>query len=78
MASRGVNVVLVARRVPVLEASADDIRARWDVEVEALCLPGRVGGDDQDVELEPPVRSGRDATRGVVRSQANTSSQVPL
>ena len=38
MASRGMNVVLVARRVPVLEASADDIRARHGVEVRTVPL----------------------------------------
>jgi uncharacterized protein len=38
MASRGVNVVLVARRVPVLEASADEIRARYGVEVRTVPL----------------------------------------
>ena len=38
MASRGINVVLVARRVPVLEASADDIRARYGVEVATVPL----------------------------------------
>lgn len=38
MASRGINVVLVARRVPVLEASADDIRAQHGVEVRTVAL----------------------------------------
>ena len=38
MASRGMNIVLVARRVPVLEASADDIRARHGVEVRTVPL----------------------------------------
>jgi short-subunit dehydrogenase len=38
MASRGINVVLVARRVPVLDASADDIRARHGVEVRTVAL----------------------------------------
>ncbi|MFF2848247.1 SDR family NAD(P)-dependent oxidoreductase [Streptomyces sp. NPDC058001] len=38
MASRGMNVVLVARRVPVLEASAADIRARYGVEVRTVPL----------------------------------------
>jgi uncharacterized protein len=36
LAARGMNVVLVARRVPVLEASADDIRARHGVEVRTV------------------------------------------
>jgi short-subunit dehydrogenase len=38
MASRGINVVLVARRVPVLEASAEEIRAKHDVEVRTVAL----------------------------------------
>ena len=38
MASRGINVVLVARRVPVLDASADEIRARYGVEVRTVPL----------------------------------------
>ena len=38
MASRGINVVLVARRVSVLEASAEDIRERYGVEVRAVPL----------------------------------------
>jgi uncharacterized protein len=38
MAARGINVVLVARRAPVLEASADDIRARYGVEVRTVPL----------------------------------------
>ena len=38
MASRGINVVLVARRVPVLEASADEIRSRHGVEVRTVAL----------------------------------------
>jgi short-subunit dehydrogenase len=38
MASRGINVVLVARRVPVLEASAEEIRARYGVEVRTVRL----------------------------------------
>ena len=38
MASRGINVVLVARRVPVLEASADEIRTRHGVEVRTVAL----------------------------------------
>src|SRR5258708_556353 len=38
LASRGINVVLVARRVPVLEASADEIRARHGVEVRTVAL----------------------------------------
>lgn len=38
MAARGINVVLVARRVPVLEASAEDIRARHGVEVRTVAL----------------------------------------
>ena len=38
MAARGMNIVLVARRVPVLEAAADDIRARHGVEVRTVAL----------------------------------------
>jgi short-subunit dehydrogenase len=38
MASRGINVVLVARRAPVLEAAAKDIRARHGVEVRTVVL----------------------------------------
>lgn len=38
MAAQGMNVVLVARRVPVLEASADDIRAKHGVEVRTVAL----------------------------------------
>ena len=38
MASRGLNVVIVARRVPVLDAIADDIRHRHGVEVRTLSL----------------------------------------
>ena len=38
MASRGINVVLVARRVPVLEASANEIRERYGVEVRTVPL----------------------------------------
>jgi len=36
MAARGINVVLVARRVAVLEASAADIRARYGAEVRTV------------------------------------------
>jgi uncharacterized protein len=38
MAARGMNVVLVARRVPVLEAFADEVRARHGVEVRTVAL----------------------------------------
>lgn len=38
MASRGLDVVLVARRAHVMEASADDIRARYDVQVRTVVL----------------------------------------
>ncbi|MGX9882850.1 SDR family NAD(P)-dependent oxidoreductase [Streptomyces sp. NPDC002276] len=38
MAAQGMNVVLVARRLPVLEESADEIRARYGVEVRAVAL----------------------------------------
>jgi short-subunit dehydrogenase len=58
MASRGMNVVLVARRLPVLEASADDIRARHGVEVRTVPLdlsaPGalsELAGATSDLEV---------------------------
>lgn len=38
LATRGVNIVLVARRAPVLEAFADGIRAQHDVEVRTVAL----------------------------------------
>ncbi|MEU6200344.1 SDR family NAD(P)-dependent oxidoreductase [Streptomyces sp. NPDC047061] len=38
MASRGMNVVLVARHLPVLEACADDIRTRHGVEARTVAL----------------------------------------
>lgn len=38
MAARGINVVLVARRASVLEAAADDLRARHDVQVRTVAL----------------------------------------
>lgn len=38
IASRGMNVVLVARRVPVLEAFAEEVRARHGVEVRTVAL----------------------------------------
>ena len=38
MASRGMNVALVARRVPVLEAFADEIRAQHSVELRTVAL----------------------------------------
>ncbi len=50
LASRGVNVVLVARRVPVLEASAADIRTRYGVEVRTVALD--LSGEQAVAELE--------------------------
>jgi short-subunit dehydrogenase len=38
MAARGMNVVLVARRTAVLEATADDIRAKHGTEVRTVAL----------------------------------------
>ena len=38
MAASGINVVLVARRVAVLEASADELRKRHGVEVRTVAL----------------------------------------
>ncbi|MFC5748041.1 SDR family NAD(P)-dependent oxidoreductase [Actinomadura rugatobispora] len=58
MASRGINVVLVARRVPVLEAAAEEIRARHGVKVRTVALdlsvPGavsRLADATSDVEV---------------------------
>lgn len=50
MASRGINVVLVARRAPVLEASAADIRARYGVEVRTVPLDLSAPGAMSDLE----------------------------
>ncbi|CAI7980576.1 Short-chain dehydrogenase/reductase SDR [Frankia sp. Hr75.2] len=44
MAARGLNVVLVARRVPVLETFAEEIRARHGVEVRTVALDLSVPG----------------------------------
>ncbi|MEU3618920.1 SDR family NAD(P)-dependent oxidoreductase [Streptomyces sp. NPDC006872] len=49
-ASRGINVVLVARRVPVLEAAADDIRARYGVEVRTVALDLSAAGALAELE----------------------------
>lgn len=38
LASRGMNIVLVARRVEVLETFADDVRSRHGVEVRTVAL----------------------------------------
>ena len=58
LASRGINVVLVARRVPVLEASAEEIRARHGVEVRTVALDlsapdaiSRLADATSDVEI---------------------------
>ena len=56
MAARGINVVLVARRVSVLEASADDIRARYGVEVRTVPL---------DLSAPGAVAELADATAGL-------------
>ncbi|MGW7540049.1 SDR family NAD(P)-dependent oxidoreductase [Streptomyces sp. NPDC054770] len=50
MASRGINVVLVARRVPVLEEAADDIRARHGVEVRTVALDLSAAGALAELE----------------------------
>ncbi|MFD3589285.1 SDR family NAD(P)-dependent oxidoreductase [Streptomyces sp. NPDC058683] len=50
MASRGINVVLVARRVPVLEAAADDIRSRHGVEVRTVALDLSASGALSELE----------------------------
>jgi short-subunit dehydrogenase len=44
MASRGMNLVLVARRVSVLEAFTDGIRAQYGVEVRTVALDLSVAG----------------------------------
>lgn len=49
MAARGINVVLVARRPPVLESAAADIRARHGVEVRTVALD--LGAPDALAEL---------------------------
>ncbi|MFF3378046.1 SDR family NAD(P)-dependent oxidoreductase [Streptomyces sp. NPDC002680] len=49
MAARGINVVLVARRVPVLESAAAEIRARHGVEVRTVALD--LGAPDALAEL---------------------------
>jgi short-subunit dehydrogenase len=58
MASRGMNVVLVARRVPVLEESAVAIRAKYGVEVRTIALDlsapdalAKLAGETSDLEL---------------------------
>jgi NAD(P)-dependent dehydrogenase (short-subunit alcohol dehydrogenase family) len=59
MASRGMNVVLAARRLPVLQASADDIRARHGVEVRTVALDLSVSGALSQLErarLRLPLR----------------------
>jgi len=50
MASRGINVVLVARRIPVLEAAAEDIRTQHGVEVRTAALD--LGAPGALAELE--------------------------
>ena len=44
LAARGMNVVLVARRVPVLAAAAEEIRARHGVEVRTVALDLSIPG----------------------------------
>ncbi|MGW0710263.1 SDR family NAD(P)-dependent oxidoreductase [Streptomyces sp. NPDC002643] len=50
MAARGINVVLVARRVPVLEAAAEEIRARHGVEVRTVGLDLSAAGALAELE----------------------------
>ncbi len=50
MAARGMDVVLVARRAPVLDALAHEIRALHDVEVRTVALD--LSGSDALAELE--------------------------
>ena len=52
LAARGMNVVLVARRKAVLEATADDIRATHGVEVATVSLDLTVPGALADLERE--------------------------
>jgi short-subunit dehydrogenase len=54
MASQGVNVVLVARRVPVLDASAAELRAQHGVEVRTVAL---------DLSASDAISQLTDATR---------------
>ncbi|MEU9408234.1 SDR family NAD(P)-dependent oxidoreductase [Streptomyces sp. NPDC048281] len=49
MAARGINLVLVARRVPLLESAADVIRRRYGVQVRTVPLD--LATDDAPVEL---------------------------
>jgi len=52
LAARGMNVVLVARRKAVLEAAADDIRARHGVEVRTVSLDLAAPGALAELERE--------------------------
>src|SRR5580704_90812 len=52
LAARGMNVVLVARRKAVLEATADDIRATHGVEVATVSLDLTAPGALADLERE--------------------------
>jgi len=50
MAMRGINVVLVARRAAVLEASAEEIRARYGVDVRTVPLDLSAPGAISELE----------------------------
>ncbi|MER7185343.1 SDR family NAD(P)-dependent oxidoreductase [Streptomyces hyaluromycini] len=50
MAARGINVVLVARRVPVLEEAAHALRARHGVEVRTVALDLSAAGALAELE----------------------------
>ena len=52
LAARGMNVVLVARRKAVLEATADDLRARHGVEVRTVSLDLASSGALAELERE--------------------------
>ena len=54
MAASGINVVLVARRVAVLEASADELRKRHGVEVRTVALD--LSGSDAVSQLADVTR----------------------
>lgn len=54
MAAQGINVVLVARRVAVLEAAAEEVRARHGVEVRTVALD--LSGSDAIERLADATR----------------------
>jgi hypothetical protein len=70
MAARGINVVLVARRVPVLEAAADGIRARHGAEVRTVALDLSVPGAVAETATSPTPSTSR-------RRRSTTSATGP-